>query len=441
MAPYKIQRSRGVSYYAAVVAKAVSDRKRILSWAMYDWANSAFATTVMAGFFPAFFDKFWSAGVDAETSTFRLGVANSVGSLLIVLSAPVLGAIADAGGLRKKLLFTFMILGAGSTAGLYFVAKGDWLSAAILFVLASFGFMAANIFYDALLVNVAKPERRDSVSAFGYALGYLGGGLLFALQVMWTQKPDTFGFEGAGQAVQVSFPTVALWWVVFSLPLFLFVSEGERPKAAAGAIRGGVRQLIETFKEARKLKVTFVFLIAYWLYIDGVDTVIRMAVKYGLSLGFAQSSLIVALLITQFVGFPAAIAFGFLGKKIGSKTALMIAIVVYVLVTIGGVLMTKELHFYILAIVVGLVQGGVQALSRSLYSRLIPADKSSEFFGLYNMLGKFAAVIGPSLVGGSALLIGSRYSLLSLLVLFVCGGFLLLRVNIPEGERAAREMT
>ncbi len=423
------------------MAEEISDRKRIVSWALYDWANSAFATTVMAGFFPAFFDKYWSAGIDAETSTFRLGVANSVGSLVIVLTAPVLGAIADAGGLRKKLLFSFMILGAGSTAALYVVAKGDWLSAAALFVLGSVGFMASNIFYDALLVNVAKPERRDSVSALGYGMGYLGGGLLFALQVAWTQMPDKFGFADAGQAVRWSFPTVALWWLVFSLPLFLFVAEDERPKNPAGAIAGGMRQLVETFKEARQLKVAFLFLIAYWLYIDGVDTVIRMAVKYGLSLGFADSSLIVALLITQFVGFPAAIVFGFLGKKIGTKAALLGGIFVYILVTVGGVLMTQESHFYILAIVVGLVQGGVQALSRSLYSRLIPADKSSEFFGLYNMLGKFAAVIGPTLVGSAALLVGSRYSLLSLLLLFVAGGVLLLRVDVEAGEQAAREST
>ncbi len=422
------------------MAAEISDRKRVISWALYDWANSAFATTVMAGFFPAFFDKYWSAGVDADTSTFRLGVANSVGSLLIVLSAPILGAIADAGGLRKKLLFAFMILGAGSTAGLYFVAKADWFSAATLFVVGSVGFMASNIFYDALLVNVAKPEKRDSVSALGYGMGYLGGGLLFALQVAWTQMPEKFGFADAGAAVRVSFPTVALWWVVFSLPLFMFVAEEERPRNPAGAISGGVRQLVETFKEARKLKVAFVFLIAYWLYIDGVDTVIRMAVKYGLSLGFADSSLIVALLITQFVGFPAAIVFGFLGKKLGTKSALLGAIFVYILVTIGGVLMTNESHFYVLAIVVGLVQGGVQALSRSLYSRLVPESKSSEFFGLYNMLGKFAAVIGPTLVGGAALLVGSRYSLLSLLILFVSGGALLMRVDVEAGERAAKEV-
>ena len=422
-----------------MVSAPAYDRKRVVSWALYDWANSAFATTVMAGFFPAFFDKYWSAGVSADTSTFHLGVANSLGSLIIVLIAPVLGAIADAGGLRKRLMFLFMILGAGCTAALYLVGKGEWFTAAALFVVASVGFMAANIFYDALLVEVAPPERRDSVSGLGYALGYLGGGLLFAVQVAWTQFPGSFGFVDASQAVRVSFPTVALWWVAFSLPLFLFVAEERSPRVSSGAVRAGIRQLVTTFREVRQLKVVFTFLLAYWLYIDGVDTVVRMAVKYGLSLGFAESSLIVALLITQFVGFPSAIAFGLLGKKIGAKPALFIGIGVYIGVTIGGALMTKEAHFYILATVVGLVQGGVQALSRSLYSRLIPAEKANEFFGLYNMLGKFAAVIGPTLVGVAALLVGTRYSLMSLLVLFILGAWFLAKVDVAEGERRARE--
>lgn len=412
-----------------------SERKRVISWALYDWANSAFATTVMAGFFPAFFDKYWSAGVDSDRSTFHLGIANSLASLVIVFTAPILGAIADAGGLRKRLMFFFMLLGACSTAALWFVQKGDWVSAAALFVLGSVGFMASNIFYDALLVNVAPPERRDSVSALGYALGYLGGGLLFALQVAWTQFPEVFGFTDKAQAVSLSFPSVALWWLFFSIPLFTFVTERETPKP--GAVRAGLRQLATTLRHARQLKVVFLFLLAYWLYIDGVDTVIKMAVKYGLSLGFSDSSLIIALLIVQFVGFPAAIGFGLLGKRIGTKTALLTGIAVYILVTVGGVFMTDEKHFYVLAIVVGLVQGGVQALSRSLYSRLIPADQANEFFGLYNMLGKFASVLGPTLVGVAAIVIGSRYSLLSLLVLFVLGGWLLWKVDVREGERQA----
>ena len=391
----------------------------------------------MAGFFPTFFDKYWSAGVDAETSTFRLGVANSLASLIIVVCAPILGAIADAGRLRKALLFGFMLLGSGTTGALFFVGRGDWLAAAALFVLGSVGFMAANVFYDALLVDVAPPERRDSVSALGYAMGYLGGGLLFALQVGWVLAPGRFGFADASGAVRVSFPTVAIWWLTFSLPLLLFVREPERPPAPRGAIRGGIAELGATLRQARQLRVVFTFLLAYWLYIDGVDTVIRMAVKYGLSLGFADTALITALLITQFVGFPAALAFGYFGNRFGTKASLLVAIGVYIAVTIGAVFMTEERHFYVLAVVVGLVQGGVQALSRSLYSCIIPADKSSEFFGLYNMLGKFAAVIGPVLVGAAALVAGSRLSILAILVLFVSGGALLVRVDVDEGWRRA----
>ena len=305
------------------------------------------------------------------------------------------------------------------------------------------GFSAANTFYDSLIVSVAPEEKLDLVSAYGFALGYLGGGLLFAVNVAMTIWPQAFGLSNATEAVQVSFLTVAVWWLVFSLPLMFNVPEppGKARVSAGKAVSNGLRQLVNTFREIRKLRIVFLFLIAYWLYIDGVDTIVRMAVDYGMALGFDANNLIVALLITQFVGFPAAVAFGFIGNKIGAKNGILIAIGVYIAVTLWAVTMDTVKEFYGLAITIGLVQGGVQSLSRSFYARIIPANKSAEYFGFYNMLGKFAAVLGPLMIGLVSFATGNpRYSILSLLILFVAGGTLLYFVDEKEGARIAREL-
>jgi UMF1 family MFS transporter len=429
---------------AAIIENVPRDAQRpIWSWALYDWANSAFATTVMAGFFPVFFKAYWSSDVDASLSTFRLGVTSSLASGAVVVLAPTLGAIADASGSAKRFLLAFAGLGVSATAALYVVPQGGWLAAATLFAFASVGFMGGNAFYDSLLVSVASEGRRDRVSALGYALGYLGGGLLFAAQVASTLWPEEFGFRDAAAAVRVAFPTVAAWWAVFALPLFLFVrAPGPTSMAGPGAlaaVAAGARQLADTFRHARRLRAPFVFLAAYFLYIDGVDTVIRMAVDYGMSIGLDSTDLIKALLITQFVGFPAALVFGRLGERIGPKRAIFMAIAVYVGVTIWAAMMRSEAEFYALAVVIGLVQGGIQALSRSFYTRLIPVDRAAEFFGFYNMLGKFAAVAGPLLVGGVSLLTGSpRWSILALLVLFGAGALLLTRVRVSSAAVRGR---
>lgn len=417
------------------------EKRAVFSWALYDWANSAYATTVLAGFFPIFFKEFWSAGAAVATSTFNLGAANSIASLIIVILAPVLGAIADRMGAKKKFLVFFAFLGALMTGCMSLAAMGDWLLAMFLFVFGTVGFSGANIFYDALLVGVSPPEKFDFVSALGYSLGYLGGGLLFTINLLMTRYPAWFGFDGVQQAVRYSFVSVAVWWAVFSLPLLLFVKEPEVPRARRGwaAIASGLRQLRDTFREIRRLRTVFLFLIGYWLYIDGVDTIVRMAVDYGLSLGFSQNSLIAALWVTQLVGFPAALAFGKIGEKLGPRTGIFICIAVYSILTVWASRLQHESEFYLLAVGVGLVQGGIQALSRSFYSRLIPPVKSGEFFGFYNMLGKFAAVIGPLMVGVVGLTTDSpRLAILSILALFLAGAALLFLVDEEEGRRAAR---
>jgi UMF1 family MFS transporter len=417
--------------------------KKVISWSLYDWANSAFATSVMAGFFPVFFKQYWSTGVEVTTSTFRLGMANSIASLIVAALAPVLGAIADRGGAKLKFLLFFAAMGIIMTGGMFFVAKGAWQLAVLLYVLGIIGFSGGNLFYDSLIVDVSPPGRTDMVSSLGFSLGYLGGGLLFAMNIFMTLKPVFFGLADASQAVRVSFLTVAVWWAVFSIPVMIFVKEPqiERQKTGWAMVGAGFRQLRTTFGEIRKLRLVFLFLIGYWLYIDGVDTVIRMAVDYGMSLGFEANSLIVALMITQFVGFPAAIAFGKMGERLGTKAAILLGIAVYIGVTVWAMFMERTGEFYALAVVVGLVQGGVQSLSRSFYSRIIPANKAAEFFGFYNMLGKFAAVIGPFLVGWVGVLTGNpRIAIFSIIILFISGGVVLYMVDEKEGARMAKEL-
>ena len=405
----------------------------IFAWALYDWANSVFATTVIAGFFPVFFKQYWSAGADAVTSTAQLGFANSIGSVFILIAAPILGAVADGGAFRKKFLGAFTALGVAGSAGLWFVGQGDWSTAAIVYVMASIGFSGAIVFYDALIVAVSPAHRYDEVSAFGYSLGYIGGGLLFALNVAMTLSPGTFGLAGAAEAVRLSFVMVAVWWLVFSVPLFRHVPEPPRIGEAASAVAAGLRSLAKTLRQYRTHRMAGLFLLAYFFYIDGVHTIIRMAVDYGLSLGFPSDSLIVALLIVQFVGFPAALGFGLVAGRVGPKPALYFGVAVYVAVTVWAYFMTTVAEFYVLAVVVGLVQGGVQAISRSLYARFVPPAQSGEFFGFFNMLGRFAAIIGPSLVAVTGLLTGSsRLGILSVVVVLVVGMVLLTFVREQE---------
>jgi len=421
-----------------------NDRRTILGWCMYDWANSAFATTVMAGFFPILFKSFWSADVDVNFSTFILGLTNSITGLIVALSAPVLGAIADRGSNRKYFLIFFAYVGVLATSLLFLLEKGQWIPASIFYGIGIIGFNAGNNFYDSLLPLIAGEKRIDYISGLGYAFGYLGGGVLFSVNVLMTQKPAWFGFESAAEGCMYSFLTVGLWWGLFTVPLILWVKEDKKATdKGEGLIISGFKDVLRTFRKVRRLRETFIFLVGYWFYIDGVDTIIRMAVDFGMSIGFSSMDLVLALLITQFVGFPSAIIYARLGEKWGVKKLILIGISVYLCVTIYGMLMTQRFEFYVLAIAIGLVQGGVQALSRSFYSRLIPPNQDAEFYGFYNMLGKFAAIIGPSLMGIVGILairmgysqnFASRAGIGSIIILFVIGGTLLYGVDERQGK-------
>lgn len=416
--------------------------KEIISWSLYDWANSTFSTTVMAGFFPLFFKQYWSTSTDVTVSTWYLGLANSAASVLVASLAPFLGAIADKASVKKKLLIFFAFIGVISTGSLSIVSQGQWKIAIIFYVIASIGFMSANIFYDSLLPSVASYQKRDFVSSLGYALGYIGGAILFLINVTMYLNPKFYGITDAATAIKLSFLTVAIWWAIFSIPILIFVKEPsvQNDLGVIKSIKLGWSQLVSTMQSIRELKIVTTFLIAYWLYIDGVDTMIRMSVDYGTSLGFSSSSLITALLMVQFIAFPATLAYGWFAGKIGIKNGILVGIIGYAMISILGSMVSREWHFYALAALIACFQGGIQALSRSLYSKIIPESRSAEFFGFYNMFGKFAAIIGPPLMGYIGLITGNpRYGILSIIILFIFGGYFLIKVDVEEGERLARE--
>ena len=403
--------------------------KSAWSWALYDWANSAFATTVMAGFFPIFFKSYWASDLSDAESTFAIGSVNSLVGLLIAFSAPVLGAFADAGDSKRKFLFSFAFLGIITTGYLFFIPDSSWKLAVIFYGLGVIGFSGANVFYDSLLVTVSKEEERNRTSALGFSLGYLGGGILFLLNVIMFLYPNWFGLESQIDAVLWSFMSVALWWFIFSLPIYLNVKEptqNSSGKSINRIITEAFSSLVNTARSIKEYKSAVIFLLAYFLYMDGVDTIIRMATSYGSDIGLSATSMIQALLLTQFVGFPATLVFGYYADKFGYKYSLSFAIIVYIFVVLFSSQMDTALEFYVVACVVGLVQGGVQAISRSFFSTLIPTNKAAEFFGFYNFIGKSSVFIGPFMVSGIALVTGSpSYGILSLLILFIPGLILL----------------
>ena len=367
----------------------MENKRSIYSWALYDWANSAYATTVMAGFFPLFFKSYYSANADATVSTAQLGFANSISSFIIVLLAPLLGAIADAASLKKRFLFTFAYLGILMSGALALVGEGEWELAIFIYVLANIGFMGSNTFYDSLLPSISKEKNVDFISGLGFAFGYLGGGILFAFNIWMFKDFSFFGFANEAESIKASFISVAVWWAIFSIPLLLFIhEEREDERGDIALFTQGYLRLKATFSKITKLKGLLLFLIAYWLYIDGVDTIIRMAVDYGMALGFDSSNLILALLIVQFVGFPATLLFAKLAQVWDTKKAIFLAIGIYMLIVIWATYMQEVYEFYILAVMIALVQGGIQALSRSYYSKMIPHKYSAEFFWILQLLRK-----------------------------------------------------
>lgn len=415
--------------------------KKSFSWALYDWANSAYSTTVMAGFFPIFFKQYWSAGADAVETTARLGTVLSVSSFLIAVLSPILGALADQRGLKKAFCGFFMVLSIATCFWLAFIPQGGWPQAMWAFGIGMFTFAASAVFYDAMLPSLASGTKMDDVSSFGYAIGYLGGGVLFAFNVLMFLKYEWFGLPDGVTAVRLSFASVGVWWFLFSIPLFKNVPE---PAIAAGVekvsflnLKAHMEGLLNTARKVMRDRNLMLFLVAYWLYIDGIYTVMTMAVDYGLSIGLKSTDLIVALLLVQFVGFPFTWLFGKVTGRFGCRAPVIFGIVVYSLLVIFSTQMQTALHFYLVAATVGAVQGGVQSLSRSLLGNMVPTEESGEFYGLFNLIGKFGSIIGPIIVAITVTLTKEpRYGMVGLLVLFVSGGYLLWKVREPVAARA-----
>lgn len=410
------------------------------AWALYDWANSAYVTTVVTAVFPVYYSAVVAADLPAAEATRRFAVASTVALVLAAVSAPFLGALADRLPIKKKLLGAFAVLGVLSTVGLFWVGRGDRLLADVLFVFGNIGLMGSFVFYDALLPHVASEKEVDRLSSAGYALGYLGGGLLLFLNLFMLQKPQAFGLNDTASASRVSFLAVAVWWAVFSIPLFRKVPEPSLTGTSQHPFREAWERLIHTVSALRSYPAAALLLAAYFFYNDGIGTMYRMAAIYGAELGLNAGALLLTLAVTNIVSIPFAFAFGVVAAKVGAKRALLGSLVVYIGISVGAFFLRTELHFFVLAMTVALVQGGAQALSRSLFATLIPRDRTAQFFGLFGVTDKVSGVFGPlvfALVGSA--LGSSRYAVMSVALFFILGGGLLAFVNVEEGRvRAVR---
>ena len=413
------------------------------AWAWYDWANSAYFTTVITAVFPAFYSTYAAAGLEPSQATARFGALTTISVAVIAVVSPILGAIADYTGIRKKLLAAFTLVGATSAAAMVFIQRGDWVLASALFFIGNIGVSGSLVFYDSLLPHVAKAEETDRVSAAGYALGYFSGGLLLLLNLWWILQPQTFGFTDAAAATKASFVSVAVWWLLFSIPLLRRVPEpgivleaGESPQI--GILSAAFGRLGRTFRDIRRYKHAFILFLSMLLYQDGIQTIIRMASVYGAEIGIDQNAQIAAFVMVQFLGIPFSFLFGALGTRIGTKRAIFIALFVYTIATIIAFFMTTVTQFFLLAALVATVMGGAQALSRAMFSRLIPPNKTSEFFGFYAVAERFATVLGPFVFTVSVLVTGSsRFAVLFIVTFFAAGALLLARVDEREGMKAA----
>ena len=418
------------------------NRKRVLrSWKLYDWANSAFATTIMAAVLPEFYSSVAGSTLERTLATSYWGYSNTIAMLIVAIAAPMLGAIGDHSAAKKRFLGGFAGLGIVATALLVGVGSGMWFYASVLYILGRVGFAGSNVFYDSLLPHVARREEIDRVSAEGYAYGYLGGGMLLALNLLMIMKPRSFGIPDAEWGSRISFLTVAVWWALFSVPLLKNVSE---PPAVVGGgesrnpIVAGYQRLRKTFRDIRRFRDLVKFLAAFWLYNDGINTIIIMAVIFGAEIGIGKHHLIGAILLVQVLGIPFTVILGRLPKKLGTKRSILVCLGVYGVIVVLGFFMHKPLHFWLLAVLVSMVQGGSQALSRSLFGSMTPPSKSAEFFGFYDVSGKFAGIIGPATFGILGQITGSsRVGIAAIVFFFLAGAIVLAAVDHGKGIEAS----
>lgn len=422
------------------------DYQRVVNaWAMYDWANSAFAVIILTAVFPVYYRALViNAGGSPANATAYWAYTTSASMLVVALAGPVLGAMADIVGGTKRFLGVAVVLGVLGSAGLAFLGEDTFLLGSVIFAVGNLGFAGGNIFYEAWLPHIARPDDIDRVSARGYALGYLGGGLLLIVITLWLLWPSSLWTADRDSALRGSFVSVAVWWLVFALPLFRTVpapSTREPAGASPRVVISGLQRPARTLSQVRRYRQLAFFLAAFWLYNDGIGTIIKIATAYGDEIGIDHNHMLLALILTQLVGFPSTLGFGALAGHLGAKGAVLAGLAIYGLISIAGFFMKSALHFYVLAVVVGLVQGGTQALSRSLFATMVPKARSGEFFGFFSTGEKFAGIIGPAIFGFVGQLMGSsRWGIISVTLLFVAGAALLWRVDEQEGRRIAGEV-
>jgi UMF1 family MFS transporter len=420
------------------------DRPDLRAWAMYDWANSAFQTTIIASVFPIYFSRVAAAGVDPNVALSQFYFATTFAIVVMAVIAPVLGALADAKPIKKTLLGIFVAIGVASCLGMWWIREGDLTLALVLFIIGNIAVAGSIVFYESLLPFLTTSENLDRVSTAGYAMGYVGGGVLLAINLLMIQQPSWFGLADAGVATRLALVSVGVWWLVFSIPLFRRVPEPRiervsRETTVAGSLREAFRQLGHTFRTLKRYRQAMLMLLAFFLYNDGIQTIIRVATNYGNEIGIDQGSLITALLLVQFIGIPCTFLFGALAGRIGAKQGVFIGLCAYVAITIFAYRMTTAWEFFALAIAVGLVQGGTQALSRSLFASMVPKDKSSEFFAFFSVFERYAGILGPALFAVLVRAGSSRTGIISMLVFFLSGMALLWKVDVARGQREAEQ--
>jgi UMF1 family MFS transporter len=413
----------------------IAHKRAIRAWTMYDWANSTFATTIAAAVLPVYYSTVASKNLQPHEATSNWAFTTTIALILVAFLGPILGAMADFSGAKKRFMSIFVVVGVTGTALLYLVKSGDWLMASVFYIIGSIGFAGANVFYDSLLPHIAHEDEIDQVSSRGYAMGYAGGGILLAINlVMIMFSPEQY----TELMTRLSFLTVSIWWLVFTIPLWRNVKEPPRRILASeigfNPVKASFSRLSYTFKEIKKYKELTKFIVAFWLYNNGIGTIIFMATIYGTELGFSSTTTIGTLLMVQFVAIPFAFLFGWLAKKIGTKRSILLSLLIYTLIAIGGYFLYKEIHFWLLGFAVATVQGGSQALSRSLFGRMMPKSKSAEFYSFFSVSEKIAGTVGPLLFGVvSRLMGGSRLSIVSLIIFFSLGGLLLWQVKEKDG--------
>jgi UMF1 family MFS transporter len=419
-------------------------RPELRAWALYDVANSAWMTTIIM-VFPLFFYRVAASELAPEVARSRFAFVTAFSVILVGLVGPVLGAVADYQARKKAFLAAFLACGAAATLAMAFVSGGQWVLGLATFAIANVGIMSTLAFYNALLPSIASNDEVDRVSTAGFALGYLGGGILFLVNALMIARPASFGIPDADTATRLAFASVAVWWVAFSIPMFLKVPEPARTLeadevAGQNAVSVALGRLLETFRELRSYKDAALLLLAFLVYNDAINTIIRLATSYGSEVGIPDEHMIAALVIVQFVGVPFSFAFGMLAGRIGAKRAIYVALAVYSVISVYGFWLQTSTQFFVIAGLVGTVQGGAQALGRSLFASMIPHHKAGEMFGFFGVFDRFGGALGSIVFGTVLATTGtSRPAIVSLVAFFALGALILSRVDIDRGRRVARE--